>query len=173
MNINIEKVIKDLGDYDYGFVDKFNVVHHNIKKQFFLDNYKLQDVETTKKYKIGTCWEMVELARQELLDNHIDSISFMFHYDDFNYIASHTICIAVEGNKYYIMENDMWKINRFEFSSINDILKLFLSKFDNMYRIKDFDISKLKIYCYKRPLKQYSYQEFIDYCSSFGEYKVS
>jgi hypothetical protein len=170
MNKNIEDIIKDLGEYDYGFVDSYSVVHHNIKKQFFIDNYRLQDIGVTKKYRIGTCWEMVELARQELLDNNIDSLSFMFHYDDSNYIASHTICIAIDNNKYYIMENDMWKINEFEFSSIDEILKLFFNKFESMYRIKNFDNAKLKVYCYKKPLKQYSYKEFIDYCSSFGEY---
>ena len=66
----LESVLENI-NIEYGFVDKYNVIHKHIKKNYYLENYNLQSVKDTIKYNVGTCWEYVELVRYYLNEKGI------------------------------------------------------------------------------------------------------
>lgn len=143
---------------DYGFVDKYGIIHKNIKKKFYLENYHLESIEEIIKYNVGTCWEYVELLRFYLSEIDIDMTSYIIIYNDDNYIARHTFGVITCNNKYYLMEDNLKS-----YDSLEDIFNEFIGTLPVMYKIRDFDKSKLEIYEYTKPKVGLNYYEFSDF----------
>ena len=166
----IDKVLEKMSEIEYGWVDKNGDVHKKAKKSFFLNNYHLQSIDETLGYKVGTCWEQVELARYylEKEDVHVDSYFIM--YDDETKIARHTIAVANLYGKYWWIEN-AWKArgNYNFFDSPEDILAKVLELYPRMYKIENFDYEKVEIYKYPKPMPGLTFDEFTEYCRNQDE----
>ena len=108
----ISKILEKLKEIKYGWVDKDGVIHQKAGRNFFINNYRLQTIEETLEYKVGTCWEQVELARYYLEKEDISVQTYLILYNEEHKIARHSIAIAQEFGKYYLVENS-WKINKF------------------------------------------------------------
>ena len=74
----IDDILNKVKEISYGWIDSNKIVHHNAKKNFFLENYKLQTIEETLKYKVGTCWEQVELTRYYAKQNNLDISTLLY-----------------------------------------------------------------------------------------------
>ena len=107
----INKILEKLKEIKYGWADKNGVIHQKAGRNFFINNYRLQTIEETLEYKVGTCWEQVELARYYLEKEDIKNQTYLILYNDENKIARHSIAIAEVFGKYYLVENS-WKINK-------------------------------------------------------------
>lgn len=106
----ISKILEKLKEIKYGWIDKDGVIHQKAGRNFFINNYRLQTIEETLEYKVGTCWEQVELARYYLEKEDIPVQTYLILYNEENKIARHSIAIAEEFGKYYLVENS-WKIS--------------------------------------------------------------
>ncbi len=161
----IEDILSKVKEIDYGWVDQNKIIHHSSKRNFFLENYKLQTIEDTLQYKVGTCWEQVELTRHYCEQYHLNVDTYIIIYNDPDKIARHSIAIANIKNKYYYLEN-AWKDQgkSIEFNSINDILHTVVNNFPRMYKINNFDIDKIEIYKYSKPMPGLNYNEFTEHC---------
>ena len=166
----IDKVLNKMSEIEYGWVDKNGDIHRRAKKSFFLKNYHFQSIDETLGYKVGTCWEQVELARYylEKEDIHVDSYFIM--YDDESKIARHTIAIASLYGKYWWIEN-AWKArgNYSFFDSPEDILAKVIELYPRMYKIENFDYEKIEIYKYSKPIAGLSFEDFTEYCRNQDE----
>ena len=107
----INKILEKLKEIKYGWADKNGVIHQKAGRNYFINNYRLQTIEETLEYKVGTCWEQVELARYYLEKEDIKNQTYLILYNDENKIARHSIAIAEVFGKYYLVENS-WKINK-------------------------------------------------------------
>lgn len=163
----INKVLNKLKEIKYGWVDKNGVIHQKAGRNFFINNYRLQTIEETLEYKVGTCWEQTELARYYLEKEDIKNQTYLILYNEENRIARHSIAIAEQFGKYYLVENS-WKLNNDlnGFECPEDIIIKIIDLFPKMYKIYDFDMSKIEIYNYSKPLAGLSYNEFTEYCRS-------
>ena len=75
-----------------------------------------------------------------------------------NYIARHTIAVVKDNDKYYLVDNELQI-----YDNLESILNRFIKQFPSMYKIKDFDKSKIEIYEYEKPEAGLNYYEFSDY----------
>ena len=161
MNIEekLKKVLTQLNKIEYGWVDKYGVVHKKSRKDFFLQNYRLQSIDETLKYKVGTCWEQVELARYLLKKESIQCKTYIIIYNDDDVIAKHTIAIVENKQKYYLIESS-WDMELRVFNSTDEIFTMFIKMYPNMYKIKDYDVKKIEIFEYGKPNEHLNYSEF-------------
>ena len=170
MDQNIEKILNLLNEISYGWVDKEGNIHTKAKRSIFINNYHLQSIDETLGYKVGTCWEMTELARFYLEKEDIPMDSYFVMYDDPNIIARHTIAVAKQYGKYYWMEKAWKNIGKFkEYDSSDEILATVVEMFARMYRIVDFDYKKILIYKYSKPMTGLTFDDFTDYCMNQDE----
>jgi len=166
----INKVLEKMSEIEYGWVDRNGEIHRKAKKTFFLNNYHLQSIDETLGYKVGTCWEQVELARYylEKEDVHVDSYFIM--YDDDSKIARHTIAVANLYGKYWWVENAWKKLGNYTFfDSPEEILDKLIELYPRMYKIENFDYDKIEIYKYSKPMVGLSFEEFTEYCRNQDE----
>ena len=160
-----DKVIEVINsiNIDYGFVDKYGIRHRNIKKNYYLENYRLQSIEDTIKYNIGTCYEYVELVRDKV--PNIDS--YIILYDDPNKIARHTIAILHDNDKYYWIENN-YNNKDIEYDNLDEIFNILIKSYPRIYKIENFNKDLINIYKYDKPSIGLSYKEFEDYIKNKG-----
>lgn len=164
MKDKLYEILNKLDDIHYGWVDRYNVVHKQSKKDFFINNYKFMSIEETLNNKVGTCFEQTELIRYYLEQESIPCKNYIIIYNDNNKIASHTICVAEVNDKYYLMESS-WILNdeNIEFSSTKEILNKVVRLYPKMYKIEPFDINLIDIYEYDKPTPGLSFKEFQNY----------
>lgn len=173
MEEKLKNILLKLKEINYGWVDKYNVPHKKAGRDFYIQNYRLQTIEETLEFKIGTCWEQVELARYYLEKENIDSKTYIIIYNDDSKIARHTICTVEFNSKICLLENS-WKNDIQElqlFDSVEEILEMYVNKFPAMYKIYDYDLSKIEIYEYTKPEPHLTYEEFSAFCRSCKKIK--
>lgn len=165
MNNKIDKILNKINEIDYGWVDQNKIIHHSSKRQFFIENYHLEDIEDILKYKVGTCFDQVELTRYYFKLENIDIKTYIIIYNDDTKIASHTIAVLESNNKFYYLENT-WKNqnNNIEYNTLEELLNSIIKTYPRVYKINNFDKSKIEIYQYEKPPLNLSYQEFTNYC---------
>lgn len=163
MENKLKSILVELEKIEYGWADQYGVIHKKAGKDYFIHNYRLQSIDETLKYKVGTCWEQVEYVRFLLEKENIKCKSYIIIYSDENKIARHTIAVVNANNKYYLMESS-WNLELKIFSKLDDIFNMFIEMFPKMYKINDFDISKIEIYEYTKPEEHLSYDDFTNFC---------
>lgn len=173
MEEKLKEILLKLKEINYGWVDKYNTVHKKSGRDYYMQNYRLQTIEETLEFKVGTCWEQVELARYYLECENIPCKTYIIIYNDDVKIARHTICTVEFQSKICLLENS-WKAetqNLQLFENIDEILNMYVEKFPAMYKIYDFDLSKIEIYEYTKPETYLTYDEFSAFCRSCKKIK--
>ena len=167
MKEKINEVLEKLKEIKYGWIDNSGIVHKKAGRNFFINNYRLQTIEETIEYKVGTCWEQVELARYYLEKEDIPVQTYLILYNQENKIARHSILIAENFGEFCLVENS-WKIEDDIYTAerVEDILVKIIDLFPQMYKIYDFDMSKIEIYKYDKPESKLNYNEFTEYCKN-------
>ncbi len=163
----INEVLEKLKEIKYGWIDNSGIVHKKAGRNFFINNYRLQTIEETIEYKVGTCWEQVELARYYLEKEDVSVQTYLILYNQENKIARHSILIAENFGEYCLVENS-WKIENCIYTAerVEDILVKIIDLFPQMYKIYDFDMSKIEIYKYDKPEPRLDYNGFTEYCKN-------
>ena len=158
------EVLKQIKDINYGWSDRFGVVHHHAKIEYFKENYRTMSFLDIEKNKVGTCIEQVFYTQELLKQKNINSESYIIIYNVPSKIARHTICVVNDNDKYYLMENE-WNVNGLKpFNSLDDLLKSVVNRYPRMYKINNFDESLIDIYNYNDYQEGMSLEEFTNYC---------
>lgn len=157
------EIMEMMNDIKYGWVDE-DKIKHEVVDQTFANNYRLLCPHDTMKYKMGICWDQVELERYYF--KAYDSIKtyFIVHYDGKN-CPTHTFLTFEKDNKYYWFEHS-WEIFRgiHEYSSRKKLLLDVRDKFIKYELNNDYDISKVCLHEYKKPKYQLAVEEFFNHC---------
>lgn len=163
----IQSILDKMSEISYGFVDRYGIVHKKIKRDYYMKEYRLQPPEITLKYKCGTCWDQVEVIRALLEKMDIPVETYFFDYDEKGILAKHTIAVAVIDKKYYWIESS-WKNqeNSIIFESIDEIISVVNKIYPQIYKIKNYNEQKLKVYKYKKPEYGIDFESFYNYCTS-------
>ena len=164
MEDKILEILNNTKHITYGWIDKYNVKHTQAKKNFFIDNYKYVDVETTIKQGVGTCFEIAALMKYYLDKENIACDNYIIMYNDPNKICKHATCVAYINNLYYLVENS-WILEEplHKFNTLNDLLLFVIGRFPKMYKLEPMDTNLIEVYKYDNPKSGLSYQEFVDY----------
>lgn len=159
------EIMEMMKDIEYGWVDK-DKIKHEIVDETFSKNYRLLCPHDTIKYKIGVCWDQVELERYYF--KAYDSIKtyFIVHYDGEN-CPTHTFLTFEKNGKYYWFEHS-WERFRgiHEYSSLKELLLDVRDKFIKYELHNHYDISNVYLHEYKKPKYQLSVEEFYNHCDA-------
>ena len=169
MSLEFIKKMEYLDNIEYGWVDKYGVIHRKSGRDFYIANYHLQSPDETLKYKVGTCWDQVELIRYYAKEVGVEVETYIIIYDVDGKIARHTFAVTCENDKFYLLEDSRNGSGIVEYSSLKEILESFITKFPQMYGINNFDKNKIEIYRYDTPKVGLSYDEFTEYVRSCKE----
>lgn len=162
----IEEVLKEIKNISYGWCDKFNVVHHHAKIDYFKENYRTMSLDNIKKFKVGTCIEQVYYTQELLKEGKINSESYIIIYNDPSKIARHTICVVNNNDCFYLVENEWNTSGLKKFNSLNELLKAVVDRYPRMYKINNFNKDLIDIYNYSEYKEGLSLEEFTSYCRS-------
>lgn len=157
-----DTIKEKLKDVKMGYVDKegnkYLGYNRNFKELFYLQSPK-QLLES----KVGTCFEQVELEREEANKLGVDYRTYYMTYPDDNYDISHTFLIYKDHKKYYWVEN-AWFLHRglhiydSKEALLNDVISKFVKTIDKG------EIKKVKLYVYDKPRYGISYAKYLAHC---------
>jgi hypothetical protein len=159
MKEKINKILNTVNNIKYGFVTSDGVVHKNAKRQYFLDNYRLMNIEDIIKYQVGTCYEQTELIGYLLDKENIPYKKYNVIYDVEGKIARHTFAVVQNDNKYILMESS-WLIDNNEFDSLEDLIISVVKKYPRMYKLEDFNIDIVEVYEYNKVIFGCTFDEY-------------
>ena len=143
-------------------IKKKNKIIKKINSQFD-EEYRLQTSEETLQYKIGICWDHVELER-ELFKGYDFKTYFISYNKDF-WIKTHTFLVYRENNSYYWFENSWYYYQGVhKYNSLNELLVDISKKHLKYHKINGKTINDVKIYEYLKPPNKISADQFIKYC---------
>lgn len=148
---NVNEVLLYLQQINYGWLDSEKNSHNQLDKSF-KKQYILAKPEEVINFKIGTCFDQVELERQIFKSLGLKFNSYFMIYYDSKKIYTHTFIVYEENDKFYWFEN-AWENYRgiHEYLSLYDLLTSIKEYFLHFNNIKCFDNDYLCIYKYKKP----------------------
>ncbi len=170
-----EDIIKEIydkyKDIKYGWYDKNGELHDHIYEGF-LAKFKMQTTEELKQRRIGMCWEMVELFRDELAKKGIESESYFFCLFEKGY-HSHSILVVPCNGKYYWLETSLAPFNKINvYDSLEEIFNTIIDNY-HLVVLKDgtFDKKHIRVFNYKKPKDGISCTQFYFHC--FGAKRMN
>lgn len=159
---------------EYGFYGINNKIYDSCNSNFqnaFNDYYILSDKNRVLKYRLGVCYDQVELERDWFSKNNYKFktyfIWFLLPYNN-NYFT-HTFLIYKYNNKYYYFEHsDSNNKGIYEFNSNIDALnyvkeKHILNNKNNGNKIDSNILNSLEIREYNKPNSNISFNSYIDF----------
>ena len=173
MKEKLENIVKSINDIKYGYVDKDNNIHTNIKLSFFKDNYKFISIDDIKDKKIGTCYEQTKYINYLLDLENIDYRTFFIEIKN-EKVDNHTFTVVEDNNKYYLLDAT-WLLQEYvyECDSLDEAIIKELKQFPKMFHLTGFDIKDVDIYEIDMIEKSLGYQELIEYFRSFDKYELN
>lgn len=161
---SVEEVKNLMNDIEYGSIDRVTKL---IEYNGGMKNYMLMSPKEVLKYKVGVCWDQVELER--FYFNKMDlkfSTYYMCYYDNVMN-PTHTFLVYESNNKFYWFENSFFVYRGIhEYQSLEELINDVKSKFQEFYNFKDYLEENLVVYEYGKPKYGISLGEFIDFCEN-------
>lgn len=159
------EIMSLMENIQYGWANKKAKIHHFIDSTF-LTEYKLQSPQETIKYKVGICWDQVELERYYFKANNWNVQTFFLVYDDKNDCPTHTFLTFFKENKYYWFEHAWEKFKGIhEYSSKEELLVDVKTKFCQTKLKNGYIEENLFLLEYKKPKAHLSVSEFYNHCT--------
>lgn len=161
----INDVLLKMKDIEYGYLYEGKDISEN---EDLPKHYTLNSPEKTIKDKMGVCWDQVELERKYFDELNVKTKSyFMCNYDGF-FFPTHTFLVVFIDNKYYYFENAWMPYKGVEeYSSIHELLKEVVSRFNKMcmekYNLNEKDTV---IYEYTKPEYNITGKCFFEHCEN-------
>ena len=159
MNEKLLNILNEAKQISYGFVTSDGCVHKNAKRQYYLDNYRLMNIDEIIKYRVGTCYEQTEYVGYLLDKENIPYKKYNIIYDVEGKIARHTFCVVEDNNKYVLMESS-WLFENNIFDTLEDLLISIVKRYPRMYKLEDFNIDIIEIYQYNNVTFGCTFDEF-------------
>jgi len=176
MKNELQLILNQLDDIEYGFVDNNKNIYPDTKKNWSKDFgtlYHLQSPEELQKNKYGVCWDQVELERFYLEENNIKSKSYFIIAYDNQQEPTHTF-IVINSDKYYWLEHS-WEPYKgiHEYESLDKLLNDVKNKFEESIKKEKVKNYKLTIYEYDKPKYNLNCIEFMKHCEKGKKIKSS
>jgi hypothetical protein len=163
----VNKINSVLYDIEYGWMDCESNVYFKVNENFS-EMYKLQAPETTKKKKLGICWDVVELQRKLYTELSIDVFTFFIvYYNNFD-CPAHTFIVFKLEDKYYWHEYSWEKYRGLhEYNDLNSLISDLKNKFiDSELNLTNIELNNLCIFKYGEPAFNISCLDFYKHCES-------
>ncbi len=160
-----KEIMNIMENINYGYLDKFKKIHFEIDDNFST-NYILASKKDVLTYKVGVCWDQVELER-DLFKGHNIKTYFIVYYD-LDECPTHTFLTYKENNKYYWFEH-AWALYQgiHEYNTLKELLLDVKKKFIKTELHNNFEPSNLKIIPYKKPKSGLTVNEFYAHCEKY------
>lgn len=157
---SIKEIDKIMSTVNYGWLDKNKKVYTDGSDTNFSNTYSLAISEDVLKYRIGTCFDQVELERK-LFQNTFLIHTYFITTSNPKKDPTHTFLVYKKNNRYVWYEH-AWSSYRghHSYESLEALLKDVRDKFN-----KEFNLKDLKIYEYFNLPKNISETEFYEYCT--------
>ncbi len=175
-----EELLEFMATLDYGYItDKDKVIKYNDKDfDKHLENYILEDYLDVLKYKVGTCWDQVELERNWFEKHNYEFKTFyiMLNLNYENNYPTHTFLAYKEKNVWKYFENaDYNNKGIYTFDSLKDLIKYRVLKQIELYNDMKYsaDLKDIIIKEYNKPKKHVKSLDFINNIIEYGkDYKI-
>ncbi len=158
---DIEDIKNIMNGISYGSIDRESkLICDNIT-----DNYRLMRPQEVIKYKVGLCFDQVELLRNFFRKLDVDFCTYFIRYYGKDITPSHTFLVFYENDKVYWFENAFLKYKGIhEYNSLESLLKDVVDKFMNS--INESNLDNLVIYQYTKPRYGMDVDEFFSHAES-------
>lgn len=166
----INKLYKKLSKVNYGWYDKKNNLHKNLKDGNFLKNYQMQDIKSIYDNNYGICWELCEVERNFFENEKIPFKTIFAVIKNNKRYACHTFLIFYLNHYYYWFEASWDKMKGIkQYDSVDEIFEIIKDNFQDFVKTENYDKNKIDFYIYKRPKKNIKCNPFYYHCMLFGK----
>ena len=151
----------------YGYLGKDKKIHTEEDNDIWEEEYILETKDDILEYKIGNCWDQVELER-DWFKEHNYEFETIYHQVMLNYnnpYPTHTMLIYKDNDEWCWFEN-AWESEKgiHRFKTKNDLLKCEYKKYIEMlkiYGINNEELDKIRYFVYDEPKSNISAKMFI------------
>lgn len=161
MDLNI--LMKKMNEITYGWIDINNTIHTNTVEGL-QELYRVASIEEILSYKIGICFDQVELERY-FLSNEYNTSSYAIISPH----MVHTFLVLEKNTQYIYFEHSSIK-NRgiYYFDTKEELLEYAINFFAKGHNIKN--LTKIKLIEYQPLLPNTTFSEIKDILLSKKEY---
>ena len=148
---DIKDILKALNGISDGWCDANKNVGNTLDKNF-KKNYVLLSPEEVEEYKVGTCFDLVELERAYFKSIGKKCNSYFMVYYESKRVFTHAFIVYDENEKFYWLEYSLEKSRGIhEYMSLFDLLNGVRDAFKKYHGLKYMDLDYLCVYKYKKP----------------------
>ncbi len=166
---DIEDFYNKIKNIKYGWLDKENNIHENLKE--YKEKFIMQDIDNIEKTNHAVCWEMCELQRRFFNQKNINNKTIFAYLKNSRNNACHTFSIFELNNKWYWFEAS-WQNKKgiHEFNSIEEILEYYKDNFIDFAR-EEYNREDMEFYDYSKVNSGINCTEFYTHCLSSSKIK--
>lgn len=166
---DIEDFYNKIKNIKYGWLDKENNIHENLKE--YKEKFIMQDIDNIEKTNHAVCWEMCELQRRFFNQKNINNKTIFAYLKNSRNNACHTFSIFELNNKWYWFEAS-WQNKKgiHEFNSIEEILEYYKDNFIDFAR-EEYNKEDMEFYEYSKVNSGINCTEFYTNCLSSSKIK--
>lgn len=159
-----EELLEFLNAFEYGIMGEkvylYNEVHEH------LDEWKIKNVDTLIKEKVGICYDLVEIERDWFAKHkcHFKTIFLIFLLDYENPYPTHTFLAFEKNNKWYHFESaDLFNRGIHEYSTFEELIESAKKHQISCANLEHSEIKNtLTVFEYDKPNLNESFLEFLD-----------
>lgn len=168
---SVEDLLEFLNTFAYGIKGTKTYLDDNANNH--LDEWKMKDVDTLIKDKVGICYDLVEIERDWFTkhDYNFKTILLIFALDYVNPYPTHTLLAYEKNNKWYHFESaDFLNRGIHEYDSFEELVKKAKERQIFFANLEDSSIKDcLKVFVYDKPQLNATFIEFLDNIVDNGE----
>ena len=166
----IKKLYNKLDKIEYGFYDKKNNLHKKIDSRFFLENYRMQDINKIIDNKYAIFWELCEYERMNFKKFGYPFIVIFAILKNLKHKPCHTFLIFKYEENYYWFESSWKKMKGIKkYDSLKSILDDVKDNFYEFTYTKEYNKDDISFYIYKKPHKHIGCKGFYYNALLFGK----
>ncbi len=162
-----EEIMNMMNDIQYASIDRKTM---EIDIEAKMINYALMSPKEVLKYKVGVCWDIVELERFYFKSSGYNyKTYFMCYYDD-EKCPTHTFLVYEDKGKFYWFEYSFEVFRGIhKYESISSLISDVRCRFKSFYDFKDYKDGCLIVYKYEKPKYGMNIDEFCSFCEKGEE----
>ncbi|MDD4706157.1 MAG: hypothetical protein PHS24_02965 [Bacilli bacterium] len=167
----INEIQDIMHDIQYGYLNLNNEPIQEVDSKFD-EEYRLQTPKETLKYKVGVCWDQVELER--VLFKGYDFKTYFILYNSNFWGPTHTFLVYEDHNNYYWFENSWFNYRGIhKYKTLNELFYDIASKHLKFHELKNLGINDINIYEYSKPKYNIRPDEYLNHCQKGKLIKIN
>lgn len=160
----VQDILPLMENIEYGWVNLSHEKMYHLDDTFSLE-YRLLSPKEVLSYRIGVCWDQVELERYYLRGNCLPIQTYFLVYYDESQCPTHTFLTFQKEGKYYWMEHAWEKFRGLRsYDTLKDLLTDVRNCFIDVQLHQVFEPQNLCLFAYKKPSYGITVLEFYHHC---------